>query len=199
MFDYFLLAIFWSCYFALHSFMASKKMKALAKRNLNGYFKFYRLTFNFISIILLFLILFFQFSLKSEYLYKANFITMALGIVLFLSGIIAMFFAFKAFNTKEFTGLEQLEDKIQSSKNDIQLTKSGFYGLVRHPLYFATILLIIGAFIFMPTISNAIFVLIVFVYLPMGVYLEEQKLINEFGQQYLDYQNEVKAVIPFLF
>lgn len=199
MVDYFLLAFFWSCYFALHSFMASKKLKSFAKMYLNAYFIFYRLAFNFISIIFLILILFFQFSLKPKYFYEVNFITMALGTFLFISGVIAMFLAFKAFNTKEFAGLEQLRGNIQSSKNDIQLTKSGFYGLVRHPLYFATILLIIGAFIFMPTMSNAIFVLIVFIYLPIGVYLEEQKIIKEFGQQYLNYQKEVKAVIPFLF
>ena len=34
------------------------------------------------------------------------------------------------------------------------------------------------------------------VYLPFGIYWEEQKLINSFGQTYRDYQAKVPAFFP---
>ena len=36
----------------------------------------------------------------------------------------------------------------------------------------------------------------VFLYLPFGIYWEEQKLILHFGKAYLDYKKSVKALIP---
>lgn len=178
--------------------MASLAVKHYLRHIFNERFKYYRLFFNLVSVAFFSVIIFYQFSIDPVELFEVSTISKALGLLLFLAGLVAMFYAFKAFNTKEFIGVEQLK-KSENDNENIQLTKSGFYGLVRHPLYFATILLIVGAFIFMPTVANAVFALVVFVYLPIGVYLEEQKLIKEFGESYIQYQKEVKAVIPFIF
>jgi len=197
---YILLSIVWVLYFSLHSVLASNKVKTAVKIKIGAKYKFYRISFNIISTLFLALILLGQFSIPPQYIYTANIYTNILGVSLFLAGIIAMNFAIKTFNTQEFLGIQQLNKttEIENTKS-LHLTTTGFYALVRHPLYFATLLLIIGAFIFMPSIANLIFTAIVIIYLPIGVYFEEKKLIEEFGQDYLQYQKEVKAVIPYIF
>lgn len=196
--NYILLAVFWALFFMLHSLLADDWLKNLVRKKFNNYYKFYRLGFNFVSVILFLIIVFFQFSLEKLYIFKPTIFTFSVGLLFIVSGIIAMFFSLKSFNTKEFIGIQQLK-KLNHKSNVTYLSKKGFYGLVRHPLYFATILLILGVLVYLPTYANAIFFLVVIVYLPIGIYLEEKKLIKEFGDEYKQYQKEVKSVIPYLF
>jgi protein-S-isoprenylcysteine O-methyltransferase Ste14 len=42
-------------------------------------------------------------------------------------------------------------------------------------------------------------VLISLAYLEIGIYLEEQKLVEEFGNDYKIYRQKVKKIIPFIY
>jgi protein-S-isoprenylcysteine O-methyltransferase Ste14 len=59
--------------------------------------------------------------------------------------------------------------------------------------------MLIGALMYFPNYSTLIFVITTFIYLPIGVSLEENKLVDEFGEQYLQYRKEVKMLVPFVF
>ncbi|MFT4030783.1 MAG: isoprenylcysteine carboxylmethyltransferase family protein [Siphonobacter sp.] len=80
------------------------------------------------------------------------------------------------------------------------LKKDGFYRYLRHPSYFASLLSFVG---FGLSLNNWISFLIVVVAI-VGAFryrikVEEQALINQFGQDYLDYKKSTKGLIPFLF
>jgi len=73
------------------------------------------------------------------------------------------------------------------------------YRHVRHPLYFATIILILGLFLLVPTEKMGLILVISYSYILIGYRLEESKLIAVFGPEYTTYQKRVKALIPYLY
>jgi protein-S-isoprenylcysteine O-methyltransferase Ste14 len=102
-----------------------------------------------------------------------------------------LYLAFKAFDGAEFLGLKK--------EKKPELVLSGMYRFVRHPLYFATIILILGLFLLIPTQKMGLVLLISYVYILVGYRLEERKLVAVFGTTYTTYQKRVKALIPYLY
>lgn len=81
---------------------------------------------------------------------------------------------------------------------DQQLIDKGLYGLIRHPMYFATILM----FISMPLILGSIFSFIIFlIYIPLIAIraVNEEKVLEKELNGYTEYKKKVKyRIIPFI-
>jgi len=77
-----------------------------------------------------------------------------------------------------------------------RLITTGIFRLCRHPLYF----FMLFAWTITPSMSLDRLVVIIYscVYLYFGIPLEERKLIEIFGQDYINYQNRVPAVFPLI-
>lgn len=100
------------------------------------------------------------------------------------------------YDSLSFFGIRQIlnfgkEKKINPSED---LKKNGLLGIVRHPMYFA---LIIALWSSTFTLANIIINIILTAYVIMGTILEERKLILEFGDAYVKYQQEVPMLNPF--
>ncbi len=108
------------------------------------------------------------------------YLTMALGALITVSGA-------KELDLLEFFGLRR-------SKEKGVLSQKGVYGMVRHPLYLGVIMFIW----FYPTlkvidlVGNTGLTL----YLIIGAYLEEKKLLLEFGDEYREYRKKTPMFIP---
>lgn len=91
-----------------------------------------------------------------------------------------------------FVGLRQLFEEEKPGK----LVTSGLYRMVRHPLYTFSLAILW----FSPTVSlNSFFVYVsLTVYILIGIYFEERKLLREFGQEYERYRSVTPMLIPFL-
>lgn len=77
------------------------------------------------------------------------------------------------------------------------LKTTGLYGFVRHPLYFAWVLLVFGA----PdmTMTRLSFGVISTLYLAVAIPFEERSLIETFGPSYASYRTKVRwRMIPWL-
>ncbi|MFW9908904.1 MAG: methyltransferase family protein [Candidatus Thorarchaeota archaeon] len=83
---------------------------------------------------------------------------------------------------------------------DHKLITRGPFHYIRHPIYAGTLILLFGYTVsFSSIISLAIMLLIV---IPLGrgrMALEEKLLIQEFGDEYLEYMKRTKRIIPFLY
>lgn len=85
-------------------------------------------------------------------------------------------------------------------KNDHKLIKHSFYRLVRHPSYTGVLLGLIGSGIFL---NNWVSLIVAF--LPMFLMIidriktEENALIQQFGNEYLEYKKSTKKLIPFIY
>ncbi len=76
------------------------------------------------------------------------------------------------------------------------LVRTGMHGRMRHPIYTGIILAAFGWLLLDGTPATVLVVGITFLYLPIGIHLEERKLITTFGEEYRRYRREVPALWP---
>ncbi len=82
-------------------------------------------------------------------------------------------------------------------KQDHQLIRSGPYSVVRHPIYSGLLLAMFGTAIYMGEICGLLAVALATWAWKMKSRLEEAYMESEFGDQYVSYRKEVKALVPF--
>jgi len=79
-----------------------------------------------------------------------------------------------------------------------QLVTDGIYSRIRHPLYLATILLLLGMAAVYPFTNVLVFALSLGGYVLIGAWLEERKLVLHYGQEYLEYRKKAGFILPGL-
>jgi methanethiol S-methyltransferase len=98
-------------------------------------------------------------------------------------------------NHLELMGLQQIMDAVQERRASApQLTTSGLYRIVRHPIYTGSIL----AFWATPsmTAGHLLFSAMATAYTVLGAFFEERDLLNTFGDAYRRYQRDVPMLLP---
>lgn len=177
----------------VHSVTASLGFKDSLRRTFGpGFMKFYRLLYNVFSVVSFAPILYLSAVLPTQSLYRVtsplNYLMLAgqgLSALLLLVAVLQT-------DTLSFVGLRQL---IEEEKPGRLVTK-GFYRYMRHPLYtFGLLFLWLS-----PSVSVNSFVLYasLTIYIFVGVYFEERKLLREFGQEYADYKSVTPMIVPGL-
>jgi len=177
----------------IHSVMASLGFKKSLRRVLgNGLMRLYRLFYNVFSVVSFVPILYLMVMMPDKGLYQIrspwNFIMLAgQGI-----SVILLFVAVLQTDTLSFVGLRQLIEKDEDGK----LVTSGFYRYIRHPLYtFGLLILWLSPSV---TVNSFVVYLSLTIYILVGAYFEERKLLREFGQAYADYKASTPMLIPGL-
>ncbi|MDD2352807.1 MAG: isoprenylcysteine carboxylmethyltransferase family protein [Atribacterota bacterium] len=86
----------------------------------------------------------------------------------------------------------------RDNDKDIGIVTEGVFNIVRHPMYFGSILLFFSFVI----LSNSVLALLVWILICIFYYFisryEEKLLINKFGDEYKEYQKKVPMFIPFI-
>lgn len=80
-----------------------------------------------------------------------------------------------------------------------RLITDGVYGLVRHPLYLGEITRNLGIALILSSLYGAIVILVGNAFLLLRIEIEERMLVEEFGQEYEDYRNRTKKLIPYIY
>ena len=188
------LVIWWLVFFAVHSIIASSYLKNKIN-DLSPVFKsYYRIIFNLVSTVLLLPIVYEYYILPSEVVFTTTLVYQIAGSLLSVAGVYIVVDGFKNYRTDEFIGTYQIKN--HHDFHPSKLSRDGWNGIVRHPLYLGGILLIIGLFIIIPTIKLGLTAILVIVYLYIGTIWEEEKLKSEFGSDYEAYKREVSMLIP---
>jgi len=184
--NYVLLVIGWIVYYTGHSVFASTFIKDrinLDQRN-------YRLIYTLLSTVGLLALLIFNAWIGGEFLFTKTGVITYLSLLLAGGGVMIIRAAFRNYSIRSFIGLKK--------EKDVRLKTDGINRYVRHPLYSGTILITMGYFLFDPRMASLITVLITWLYLWIGIRLEERKLIDAYGDEYREYQQQVAAIIPFV-
>lgn len=187
------LIIGWILYFFVHSFLASNYLKSICQRRLPILFRYYRIFFNLVATIGLVVMIRLTFE-DTNLLFKQKIYLLIVSIIFIILGLVVLIIASTTFNLKEFLGFESATEKTQT-----HLVTKGIYKFMRHPLYTGTILLLSGYFLYAPTLSVLIFLILTFIYIEIGSRLEEKKLLIEFGNEYAEYCKVVKRYFPFIY
>jgi len=175
----------------VHSFLASHLAKDLFRLKM-GSMDFYRLAYNIFAAISFLPILYLMATLPNQLVYE---VPSPWNLVMFggqLLSIILLGIAFLQTDSLSFVGLRQLFEKEESGA----LVIHGMYKIVRHPLYTFSLL-----FLWLtPTVSqNSLTVYIgSTLYILIGAYFEERKLLREFGEAYAAYKKSTPMLIPGL-
>ena len=82
---------------------------------------------------------------------------------------------------------------------DVLETEYGLYTRVRHPMYFSDCLSYIGLFLLFPTIATAIVLGLGVVSLVKQSKVEDRFLAERFGQQFCDWRERSKLIVPFIY
>mgnify|MGYP000952198682 FL=1 len=79
-----------------------------------------------------------------------------------------------------------------------QLVTGGIYGVIRHPLYLAGLLITVGTNVYFASSWSWIALLPVLAVLWIRIPMEEKQLVARFGERYTGYRKKTKAILPWL-
>jgi protein-S-isoprenylcysteine O-methyltransferase Ste14 len=180
-------------YGLFHSLLASLRAKAQARQWLGAKTeRWYRLAYNFIAVITLLPILVLPILLIDEEIYIIPFPWWLITVTLQILAIIVLLIGLRQTGITSFIGLHQVF--LPEDTNPPRLVTNGLYRYVRHPLYTAGL----GFIWLMPIMTWNLLALIIglTVYIFVGAYFEERKLLEEFGEEYEVYRQRTPMLIP---
>lgn len=191
--SYGLLILLWVIFYAHHTLFASLNIKRKIKALVKKAYLWNRLMYSIVSSFIFFGIFVYASTLKPSLLLQPNEVLTYVGYMLATFGTIILVKSFKHFSGKRFAGFVPHDD-LETSE---ELIQSGIHGIIRHPIYAGLMLIFMGYFLFSPTMSALIHLGMLLLYLPLGIYFEEQKLIQIFGSAYERYREKIPALIPW--
>jgi protein-S-isoprenylcysteine O-methyltransferase Ste14 len=176
----------------IHSLIASLAFKSFLTKLLGKpLMRGYRLFYNIFSVISFLPILYLVAILPDVRLYS---IPAPWSYLMLLGqGVSAVFMIVGVLQTDTFyfVGLRQLFEQEKPAK----FVTNGLYRLVRHPLYTAGLL-----FLWLSpqvTVNSFTMVVAATIYILIGAYFEERKLLREFGEIYAEYKSRTSMLIPW--
>ena len=175
----------------VHSFQASLGFKNCFRQRFDPSLnRAYRIIYNVFSIIGFAPVLVLMQVLPDQGLYMVSapwHIFMYSGQVL---ALLLLFITFLHTDALSFTGLRQL---VVGEKAPVLVT-GGFYRWVRHPLYLFGLLFLWLTPVM--TVNMLVVYISLTIYLLVGAYFEERKLLREFGKPYMEYKSGTPMIIP---
>ncbi|MEE8402914.1 MAG: isoprenylcysteine carboxylmethyltransferase family protein [Candidatus Hydrothermarchaeaceae archaeon] len=188
---YIAFALVFGLFALIHSLTAANWFRGKASVVMGDRYTHYRILYNVASVITfvpVFLI-WARYSAYAPVIYIApQFLHLPLYAVQVIS-LGAAVLTFLKFDFLEFIGL-----KTGASQEGQKLVTAGLYGIVRHPMY-----LFIIIFLWTKPAFNSLYLLaaaLFTAYFVVGAFLEEKKLIKEFGAEYRRYQEAVPMFLP---
>jgi methanethiol S-methyltransferase len=175
-----------------HSLMARDYFKNRLTRYIPPQME--RNTYVFMTGISLLLILFFWQAMPQS-IWSVRHVSIQIFIwMLFISGWALSIWAVISIDLFELIGIKQLNPP---NNTDNKLIQSGIHSYIRHPIYTGLII----AFWATPHMSmgHLLFAITMTAYIRVGIYFEEQGLIQRFGDDYLDYRDRVPMLFPSIF
>ena len=188
--------IAWLLYLSVHSLLADDAVKAWSSKLMGDQYKYYRLIYNSIAIVGLVALLVWMMASSQVFVLDLPFYVRALGFIPTLLGMYLMSQSMASYNMAEFIGTAQLNSANTNYDEHKTLNIKGLNRYLRHPIYLSVMVFTLGLAILWPSTPVCAAVAAVYVYLPLGIYLEERKLIRHFGEAYLAYKRDVPAILP---
>lgn len=179
------LIITWVFFGFMHSLLASNSVKYRLQT------KYYRLLYNAVSLATFGPIVLLLSKPSAFVMFRDNVWTIGLGVLVMILGVWVLWKAFRNYDPREFIGF----DFEQPAPPVLRI--SGLSKSVRHPLYVGTLLVVWGIWVFHHGSSiGLVNGLCTSLYIRIGIYFEERKLQQIFGDAYRAYQRSVPMLIP---
>ena len=185
-----------------HSILASIWFKNLLISSIGNKIAFYRLFYNISSVIIF--VFLYSIAPKPELqIYDLEFPFDMIILGFQILSLIGLLWSGSYIDMKEFIGIRQIQryfnDQYDINELDEHQTliQKGPFKYSRHPIYFFSILFL-GL---RPSMDLAYLILFfsLTVYFIAGSYYEEKKMVERFGDSYIEYQKKVPRILPLKF
>lgn len=191
------LVLAWAGYFALHSLLASRRVKAAVARRWPARVRAYRLAYNGIAVALLLplagLVGWLDGPTVVAWTGGAWWLAQAAAIAALAGFVVSL----RGYDMDHFLGLRQLGQRAAITDGGVEpwepLRITGFHRFVRHPWYFFGLVILWTRDLHLAGLVSAVAIT---VYLVVGSRLEEGKLVQAYGTAYTDYRRRVAGLVP---
>ena len=190
----FLLILASALWGAVHSWVASLGFKDSVQRIIGtSGMNWYRLGYNIFSVITFLPLLIMTAALPDQPLYAMTEPWSYLAFFLQILAFVVLVIGVLQTDVWSFIGVRQ----ILGGQMDGSMITGGLYRYVRHPLYTAGLVFIWLTPVM--TVNRLVLYISLTIYILIGIYFEERKLVREFGDDYLTYRKRTPMLIPLLF
>ena len=190
----------------IHSITVTRWFKHSCKRTLGDAFMrvWYRALYNNVSLITAGIAWYLIQAIPTHILWTAPLWLLVLMHAVQIAGIVFGALAFEHVDGTEFLGFRQVWRYVTRREiagnieglTQKQLVTSGVYGIVRHPMYLAGIII----FTFNPyiTVNSLTITVLADLYFICGMFIEERRFLRILGDPYREYMRRVPRLIPKL-
>lgn len=194
--QYLMLSLLVIAWCVLHSVMITVSVTEYLKKTLGPIFRFYRLFYNIISILTLIPVVIYAYSIQTQVIVNWNGYMRIYQVILLGIAVLFFYLGGRHYDARQVLGIRQIMERTSNKviTDTGELYTSGVLGITRHPWYLAAMLFIWARQL---DISAILVNVILTFYLVVGTYLEEKKLIREFGEKYIAYQKRVSMLMPY--
>lgn len=189
-------ALGWVLWCAFHSTLISITVTEYMKRKLGDGFRFYRLFYNAASVATLIPLIYYTRMIRETPIFSWEGPLVIVPVLLLGASIYLFVVGGRHYSWKQLLGIAQIREGRANgsvSKGN-SFVVSGLHRIIRHPWYLGGILLVWAQNLSVSTIMVSI---VISVYFIVGSFLEERKLVHEFGDQYREYQQTVSMLFPW--
>jgi hypothetical protein len=188
-----LLALAWLVYFAVHSLLASLRVKRFFASRWPGLFPAYRMVYNLLAVLLLVPPLYFTYALPGPpmWAWQGGWAWLANGVALL--ALVGIWYVARYYDIGDFVGIRRWRDGEPRIEDLERFHLSPLHRFVRHPWYALALTLIWTRDMPPGFLLTAV---LATTYFWWGSRLEEHKLIAYHGEVYRRYQSRVPALIP---
>ena len=186
----------WVLWCTLHSALISTTVTNFAKKNLSGGFRFYRLFYSVVSLVTLIPLVYYSYMLREAPIFRWEGSLTIVQYVLILTSIYLFVAGGRHYSWARFWGISQIREgrADRSIADNNAFVVSGIHRIIRHPWYLAGILIVWAQDL---STSTILINMVISGYFIVGSFLEERKLVIEFGEKYREYQQTVSMLIPY--
>lgn len=188
-----LLALAWLAYFAVHSVLASLRVKRWIAARRPGWMRGYRLFYNIAAVVLVIPPVALTYLERGPWLWQWTGPGWWLANGLAVLALLGLGWSLRWYDGAEFLGLRQWQRGTRSVEDQERFHLSPLHRYVRHPWYSLGLVLVWTRDMDVPFLVTALMISLYFV---LGSRLEERKLIVYHEEVYRRYRRLVPALIP---
>lgn len=196
--DLLLLGLLWILWCTLHSLLIARPVTGFLMRVLGDRFRYHRLLYNVIAVASLAPLLVLTWIWRGEVVFVwqggwqfVRFLLLGVAALLFWGGA-------QRYDMGYLTGIRQIRAGKAHSllSGGEEFSTAGVFGLVRHPWYLGSLLLL-WSILPVYHLASLLAAGLLSAYLVIGTVLEERKLVAEYGDLYRTYQRQVSMLLPW--
>ena len=191
--DLTLLAVGWAAYFVLHSALASLTVKRAVAARWPRLVPAYRLVFNALALLLIVPLLGWTFAHPGPELWRWSGIWRWVANGAAALALVGVAWTLRDYDGSEFVGLRQWRERERRVEDQESFHLSPLHRFVRHPWYSLGLVLLWTRDMDAARLVGAT---LATVYLVIGSWLEERKLLVYHGERYRFYRERVPALFP---